>query len=136
MPEPKETDYSDIRRVVVQKYMRWRQMQIGLPAMVRDAEANVNLIASVDPLTCVAVDMLAWCMAEIHEAKNVTEWRYRTWWDHFKADVLPGWLLERYPAEKDEWTVFQPLTVRMCPHRGLPENDSRHIDYVVKGDSR
>ena len=125
-------DFAVAKQIILQKYAIWKEAQVALPAMLtKNARVSIEMLASFDMVSRIAADIQAWALAEVHEAKKATEWRYRSWWDHFKATHFPAWLLKRYPAEKDTWTVFEPITVRVCPHISLPENDRSHLKFLT-----
>lgn len=62
----------------------------------------------------------------------------RTWWDHFKRDVFPDWLLFRYPPKYTDHIVTI-TSLFVCPHLAIPtRNDERdiHFAYLSQGGIR
>lgn len=81
----------------------------------------------------LVIGIKAWCLAERHEGKSAEVKHYVSWWDHFKASYFPGPLLSRFPAATWTETVFEPLTVRVCPHIHIPEaknNTYTHMAFL------
>lgn len=124
--------------VLVQEYVA-QKFAIGRAIHLKNFDgigesATTALSMAVDR---AVLGFKAWCLAEVHESKSVGAWRYKSWWDHFKADHAPARFLSRWPAQKDEWLVFEPKTIRVCPHIHIPSaknNTEIHLAYLNRND--
>lgn len=90
--------------------------------------AEVVVTCAVDRAT---LGLRAWCLAEVHEAKVAEVERFASWWDHFKDAKFPLWLLSRFPAKRVTVTVFEPITVRVCPHIHIPTGKSNTLTHMA-----
>lgn len=54
---------------------------------------------------------------------------YQTWWDHFKADVLPLWLRRWLKPPVQLHIPRVRKYVRQCPHVAIPEQ-TRHLEWL------
>jgi hypothetical protein len=69
---------------------------------------------------------------------TVTKLFPKTWFDHFKQDCFPKWLLTKYPADYEtvlveiakHHTTITTVT-RMCPHLHT-DPSNKHIEFLVR----
>jgi len=55
----------------------------------------------------------------------------KTWWDAFKIQYFPNWLLNRYPPKIETIHIDQPVYAAVCPH--LQSDDkSFHLSFMAK----
>ena len=47
-----------------------------------------------------------------------------TWWDHFKLERFPQWLLSRFPARMKHHEIECTVNItRVCPHIAVPRDN-------------
>ena len=57
-----------------------------------------------------------------------------TWWDHFKLEIFPAWLLKRFPAKTRRIeTIINHYHV--CPHLNIA-SESDHLHFCLADEGR
>jgi hypothetical protein len=73
----------------------------------------------------LALELRAYVLERVHEEQPIAV--PSSWWQHFKADCFPEFLLRRWPIRYDTPT-YQRI-VHMCPH--ATEDWAKHRDKHV-----
>ncbi len=60
-----------------------------------------------------------------------------TWWDHFKQDCFPKWLLKYFPFKTKKLNMevhstWNKYVTRVCPHTASKE-ERVHLNWIVSG---
>ena len=119
-----------IETITLQRFQIGIQNHLAaeLPGVAHSAKFFMQ--HSVDRLV---VGIKAYCMAQTHEAQAATVNYYKTWFDQFRAECFPFWLRKIFPPNMVEETVFEPITVRVCPHI-VTQDTMRHVRWAAYGD--
>ncbi len=120
---------ANVHEFVAQRWSIGKTMHLSNFAAIGES-AKPSIEYAVDR---IVIGFRAWCLAEVHEAKIAEVAHFATWWDHFKDAKFPLWLLARFPAKRVTVTVFEPITVRVCPHIHIPadkNNTEIHMAYL------
>ena len=88
----------------------------------------------------MVVGLTGWILRDEHKQKVLkiltVEFRMpSTWWQMFKEQYFPPWLLTRWPVkmkkiEKTEEFSFEQ-EIRVCPHSDVVWEDPAHIDFLM-----
>lgn len=62
---------------------------------------------------------------------------YDSWWQHFKADVMPAWFVKRYPAKKTQKSGYVTVSFTRYaeyPKANIPiQSDKRMYEIMLGG---
>lgn len=126
-----DLDAKAIHSLTVQRLAVSAEVHLSDLAGVRDS-IEAAVAREIDGLI---IGIRAFVLAESHDRKIAEVKHWASWWDHFKNDKFPNWLLERFPAETVTETVFQPLVIRTCPHVAVKRPNIDHFRFVTEGKS-
>ena len=74
------------------------------------------------------LELRAWALTD-HEDHYTTVTFPATWWEYFKKEKFPDWLLERFPIKTKEVNY---KTIHVCPHTNISwdKNSQSHINFI------
>ena len=106
--------------------------QVGINKRFDDIDfVRQNLTVEVmmrDSLGRMMLSLRSFVLAN-QGSDEMVEWNeYANWWEHFKAEVFPDWLKERFPVKARTQSAYTQQQVRVCPH--LPIKVGKNEYYV------
>ena len=78
----------------------------------------------------LTIQLRTWLMANEHAQQETTYEHPAGWWQMFKRDCFPEWLLKWSPVKMATSVAIPNLTVHVCPHKALAPENGNHIEFV------
>lgn len=111
---------AEFKRVLIERI----QVSIGA-IMPRHILDKAELVSDLYEL---CGDM-SWQLRLFMAGKEHSERVPADWWQHVKLRFAPKWWLVKYPVEYRKIVI-----THFCPHLHLPDNNSKHITFLLRED--
>jgi hypothetical protein len=94
--------------------------------------SNVDLVSYTDYMADQLVHYLSvWLLQGTHPQYGTTTYQIPlSWWQHFKRDNFPAWLLKRYPVKFLTKEHRYEKYINVCPHSDVKWPDAPHIRFL------
>lgn len=80
----------------------------------------------------LVLQLETWILAGEHKEHYTYRQTPKTWWQHFKKEVFPKWLLGKFPVEYDEETIQIKGKTYVCPHANVKWPNRKHLEFMTQ----
>lgn len=119
---------TEVKRVII--HQKECKAQIRVPLHMLNTS---NIYATIDKYSNSLVLQLSTLISENTSTTITEEYLFlpATWWQQFKVEYFPEWLLKYFPIAKKKYTILHEFhTTNICPHLETDPTKT-HLEFLL-----
>lgn len=124
----------EIKRYIVDKLLRSVSVEIPEHLILN---SNINVVEIMHEVSSKFVFILDSFLAgrEYTETTFIDRTKIPlTWLDHVRERFFPSLLIKKWPINYRTIITRQKAVItKICPHIEVPNNDKKHINFIISG---